>query len=112
MHPERIVRRHLKPEERRRIAELCERSGLTHGEFAKRHGFSLSSPQRWLSEARSTIERAPAVVFQEIDVSPRVTATASPTWSVEIVGPDGVTVRCRERLRIEELVQLFRGRAC
>jgi len=112
MKPERVTRRHLKPEERRRVAELCDRSGLTRGEFAKRHGISLSSLQRWLSEARSALGDVPAVVFREVAVCPPLTASVLPAWAVEIVGPDGVTVRCRERLPIEELTQLLRGRPC
>jgi transposase-like protein len=112
MEPERVARRHLKPEERRRIAELCERSGLTQSEFAKRHGISLSSLQRWLSEARSAPGEVPAVVFREVAVSPLQAASASPAWAVEIVGQDGVTVRFRERLPIEELTPLLRGRPC
>jgi hypothetical protein len=37
------------PEERRRIAERCESSGLSQREFARRHRLSLSSPRRWLA---------------------------------------------------------------
>jgi len=112
MEPERVVRRHLKPGERRRIAELCERSGLSHSEFAKRHGYSPSSLQRWLSEARSAPGDVPAVVFREVEVSPSLTVSTSAAWAIEVVGPDGVTVRCRERLSVEELAQLLKGRAC
>jgi transposase-like protein len=74
MELERITRRYLKPEQRRRIAERCERSGLTRSEFARRHGISLSSLQRWLSEARAAPKEVPAVVFREVTVSPPLSA--------------------------------------
>ncbi len=70
MEPERITRCYLKPEERRRIAERCESSGLSRSEFARRHQISLSSLERWLSEARNAPKEVPAVVFREVTVSP------------------------------------------
>ena len=57
-------------------------------------------------------KEVPAVVFREVAVSPALTASALPAWSVEVVGPDSVTVRSRERLSIEDLARLLRGRAC
>jgi transposase-like protein len=59
MELERITRRYLKPEERRQIAERCESSGLSRSEFARRHWISLSSLQRWLSEARNAPKEVP-----------------------------------------------------
>jgi hypothetical protein len=112
MEPERIPRRHLKPEERRRIAERCERSGLSRSEFARRHRVSLSSLQRWLAEVRSARKEGPAVLFREVALSPPLVAVPSVGWAVEVVSPDGMTVRCREGLPIEDLARLLRDRAC
>lgn len=112
MEPERITRRHLNPEERRRIAEHCESSGLSRREYARRHRLSLSSLQRWLSEARNGHKEVPAVMFREMMVSPLPLAASSPGWAVEVVGPDGMTIRCREGLCIEDLARLLRDRAC
>ncbi|MBM3458437.1 MAG: transposase [Armatimonadetes bacterium] len=111
MNLERPTRRHLKPDERRRVAERCESSGLAGSEFARRHGIPLSSLRRWVRELRNTPKESPAVVFHEVAVCPPWTGSASP-WAVEIVGRDGVTVRCRERLPVEELARLLRGGAC
>jgi len=52
MEHERRIRRYLKPEQRRRIAEPCRASGLGPGDFARRHGYALSSLQRWLAKDR------------------------------------------------------------
>ena len=112
MNRERHARRHLKREERQRIADLFNESGLTHREFARRHHVSLSSLQRWLSEARNRPRHGPAVVFREMTVPPPLAPLSSPAWAVEIVGPDGTTIRCREAWSREDLVLLLRGRGC
>ncbi len=108
----RATRRRLKPEERRRIAELYQSSSLSRKEFAGRHRISLSSLQRWLAEARSPSREFPDVLFQEVTVSPPLAKAVSPEWAVEIVSADGMTVRCREGLSIEDLVRLLQGRTC
>jgi transposase-like protein len=112
MDNERRPRRYLKPEERRRMAELCSQSGLTQREFAKRHQVSLSSLQRWLSEQRTERRDMPAVVFREMSVPPPLTSSPSSAWAVEIVGPDGTIIRCRDAWSFESLVLLLQGRAC
>ena len=112
MNPERRTRQHLKPDQRLRIAERCENSGLAPSEFASRHRIPVSSLQRWLRELRNTPKETPAAVFREVAVCPPLAGSASQPWALEIVGPDGMTVRCRERLSIEDLACLLRGRGC
>jgi len=112
MQREPSTRRYRKPEERRRIAGRCESSGLSQSEFAKRRLIPLSSLQRWLSEAQNAPKRVPAVVFREVRVSPPLAAASSPGWAIEVVAPDGVTLRCREGLSVDDLAKLLRGRAC
>jgi len=112
MKLERIARRYRKLEERRRIADRCETSGLSRSEFARRHGISLSSLQRWLAEAHNAPKEVPALVFREVAVSPPLTVSASPAWAVEIVSPDGVTVRCRDGFSVDDLSCLVRGPRC
>ncbi len=112
MKLERIARRHLKPEERLRIAQRCQSSGLSQSEFARRHRISLSSLQRWLTEARNPTKEVPGVAFQEVKIAPSVAEAIPSVWAMEIVGPDGMTVRCRDGLSLEDLTGLLRGRAC
>jgi len=40
-------------------------------------------------------------------MSPPLAAASSPGWAVEVVGTDGMTVRCREGLSIEDLARLL-----
>lgn len=112
MKLERIARRYRKLEERRRIADRCETSGLSRSEFARRQRISLSSLQRWLAEARNVPKEVPAVVFREVAVSSPLTVSAPLAWAVEIVSPDGVTVRCRDGLSGDDLSRLLRGPRC
>jgi len=51
-------------------------------------------------------------LFQEVTLSPPLLQAAPPVWAVEVVGPDGMTVRCRDSLSIEDLMRLLRGRVC
>lgn len=112
MKPERTTRRHLKPQERLRIAERCQGSGLSQSEFARRYRVSLSSLQRWLAEARNPAKEVPVVAFQEVRIAPLVAGAIPSVWAMEIVSPDGMTVRCRDGLSLKDLAGLLRGRAC
>jgi hypothetical protein len=112
MDLERGTRLYVKPEERRGIAESCEQSGLSRSEFARRHRISLSSPQRGLAEARDSPKEVTAVVFRKAAVSPPLTASPSWAWAVEIVSPDGVTIRCRDGSSVDDLRGLLRGPRC
>lgn len=112
MKTEPATRRHFKPQERLRIAESCESSGLTRSEFARRNQVSLSSLQRWLAESRSVPKESAPVFFQEVSISPPLGVPASKGWAAEIIAPDGMTVRLREQMSVEDLVRLLRGRAC
>lgn len=112
MNLERIARRHRKLEERRRIVERCEGSGLSRSEFARRHRILLSSLQQWLAEARNAPKEVPAVVFREVAASPPLIVSTSPTWAIEIVRPDGATVRCRDGLSVDDLLRLLREPRC
>jgi len=82
-------------------------SGLPHRAFAQRHRVSLSSLQRWLSEARTKPRDLPAVVFREMPILPSAASAPLPAWAVEIVGPDGTTIRCRNAWPLEDFVLLL-----
>jgi hypothetical protein len=112
MKLQRIPRRYLKPQERRRIAERCERSGLSRREFARRRRISVTSLNRWFSEARNDRKEVGPVFFREVTASPPLPPAPSGVWAVEIVGPSGVTVRCREGMSVQDLALLLGSRTC
>jgi hypothetical protein len=109
MEHERSTRRYLRREQRRRVAERCRASGLGPGDFARRHGYALSSLQRRLAEER---REPPDLVFQEVALPVTTPSAAAVSWAVEIVTADGLSVRCREGLPFEDLLRLVRGRTC
>jgi len=74
--------------QRQRLLARYHRSPLTQAEFAAQHGIGLSTLAKWLREARAG-DAAPAPVrFQEM-----VLPSMAPRWAVELVSPQGWTVR-------------------
>jgi hypothetical protein len=51
------------------------------------------------------------VVFREVRLAGVASAPAI-AWAMEVVSRDGLTVRCREALSVQDLAALLRGAAC
>jgi hypothetical protein len=51
------------------------------------------------------------VVFREVNGA-GVTVVPTVAWALEIVSRDGLTVRCREALSLQDLATLLRGPVC
>lgn len=85
-------------------------SGLSRAQFARQKGFSLSSLNRWIGEARhAAADGAAPLVLSEVKVAPSLGWVG---WSVEVVSPEGLTIRLREPLGVAELALLLRGGTC
>lgn len=85
-------------------------SRLSRAQFAQENGFSLSTLNRWIGEARHTAADGPVpLVLREVKVAPSL---AWAGWSVEVASPGGITIRLREPLAVAELTQLLRGGTC
>jgi len=113
MQPKRMDRRRRRTSATRR-AHLVERfqgSGLTRIAFARRYGLGLSTLGKWLSEARAATPRPSPVVFREVRLAGVASAPAI-AWAMEVVSRDGLTVRCREALSLQDLAALLRGPTC
>jgi hypothetical protein len=103
-------RRRTTPAQRR--AELVAQfrdSNLTRRAFVQQQGISVSTLGNWLAKLKQSRKVAAPVVFSEFKLS---AASASSSWAVEIVGHNGVTIRCRETLSPEDMAWLLRGTAC
>lgn len=90
----------------KRRAELLaeyDRSGLTQKAFAKREGINVHTFVSWLLQRRRS-GRGAAVRFEEM---PWAGLAATP--SLEVVLPEGMTVRGRTAAEVAQLVQLLRG---
>ena len=85
-----------------------QRSGLTRKAFAKSHDIPASTLNNWLTAARRVSKNSPPVLFREMRL-PAVHALGL-QWAMEVMGPDGLMIRCREPLPIQDLAWLLRGR--
>lgn len=94
--------------QRAEIIEQFHRSGLTRIAFAHSQGIPISTLSKWLTAARHASTKAPPVLFREVRL-PLMLSSAS-QWAMEVVCPDGITVRCREPLPVADVVCLLRGR--
>ena len=113
MQPKRIEQRRRRTSATRRahLVERFQRSGLTRIAFARRYGLGLSTLGKWLSEARAAMPRPSPVVFREVRLAGVASAPAI-AWAMEVVSREGLTVRCREALSVQDLAALLRGPAC
>ncbi len=86
-----------------------EQSGLTQREFSHRHRLGLSTLQRWIARTRVESGRSVGPMWQELKMP---TAVGGPRWVVELVRPDGLTVRLTPEAPVELVSELLRVRAC
>ena len=98
-------RRRWTAKQRQRLLARFHESQLTQRDFANRHGVGLSTLSKWLRvecEAPS-----PPVKFQEVKLP-----NMSLRYAVEVVSPQGWTVRLQNSSEIETLPQLLQALPC
>ncbi len=100
-----VRRRHLTPAQGRRLLAGYHRSQLSQREFAARHGVGLSTLARWLHQERATGE--PTVRFEEVRLP-----NSPMRWALEIVSPQGWTVRLAQSSDWETLSPLLLALPC
>ncbi len=94
------------PAERLEILETFHRSGLTRMAFCAAHSIALSTLSKWLYNAKRNNNAPKPVLFREM----KLTGVPAPIhqWAMEVVSPDGLMVRCREAIPIQDLAWLLR----
>jgi transposase-like protein len=98
-------RRRWTAKQQQRLLARFHESQLTQRDFATRHGVGLSTLSKWLrveNEAAS-----PPVKFQEVTL-PNMPLR----YAVEVVSPQGWTVRLQNSSEIETLPQLLQALPC
>jgi hypothetical protein len=100
-------RNYRTPAQRAEIVELFHRSGLTRIAFAQSQGIPISSLSKWLTASHASKSASP-VLFREVRLP--IVPSSGLQWAMEVVCPDGVTVRCREPLPVADVAWLLRGR--
>ena len=100
-----VGRRRLTLPQRQRLLARYHKGRLTQREFAQHYGIGLSTLVKWLKQERTTAQ--PAVSFQEV-MLPGVTAR----WALEVVSPQGWTVRLQQATDIQSLEPVLRALPC
>ena len=98
-------RRRWTRKQRQRLLACFHESQLTQSEFANQEGVGLSTLSKWLRLERDSV---PAKVkFQEVRLP-------SPTshWPVEVVSPQGWTVRLQNGSDVQQLSELLLALPC
>jgi len=98
-------RRRWTAQQRQLLLARFHESQLTQRDFAGRHGVGLSTLSKWL---RVESEAAPPPVkFQEVTLP-----NMPPRYTVEVVSPQGWTVRLHNSSEIETLPKVLQALPC
>ena len=100
-----VQRRRLTSEQRQRLLARYHKGQFTQKEFAARAGIGLSTLIKWLQQERTTGQ--PPVAFQEV-----VLPGAAGRWALEVVSPQGWTLRLQTTAGAEMLASLLRTLPC
>jgi hypothetical protein len=88
------------------MIEEFRRSGLTRREFAKQQDVARSTLDYWIRRARKDSHLPAPILFNEIKLPDPMISTNN-GWAMEIVSRSGVTIRCREALSTNDLMQVL-----
>jgi transposase-like protein len=98
-------RRRWSRKQRQRLLTKFHQSQLTQSEFASQHGVGLSTLSKWLRSEREAVP--PKIKFQEVRLPNP--ATRGP---VEIISPQGWSVRVPHGSDVQLLPELLRALPC
>ena|ERR1019366_3851428 len=98
-------RRRWTSKQRQRLLARFHKSQLTQRDFANRHGVGLSTLSKWLRVESET--PSPPVKFQEVTL-PNMPLR----YAVEVVSPQGWTVRLQNGSDVQQLPALLQALPC
>src|SRR5580658_1049868 len=98
-------RRRWTAKQRQRFLVSFHKSQSTQRDFATRHGVGLSTLSKWLRVESEAI--SPSVKFQEMTLP-----SMPPRYALEVVSPQGWTVRLQNSSEIETLAQVLQALPC
>lgn len=100
-------RKRLTVGQRQRLLARYHRRPLTQAEFADQHGIGLSTLGKWLRKEGLDRKSPAPVSFREV-VMPGVASR----WAVEVVSPQGLTVRLHAASDFEVISSLLPALSC
>jgi transposase-like protein len=112
MRHKKTSRQYRAPSEQRmKMVEQFHRSGLTRAAFSRQYGVPKATLNWWLKKAKQSARVPVPIAFHEVQLTESA-ALAESAWSMEIVAPSGLTIRCRKALAVGDLVRLTKGGQC
>jgi hypothetical protein len=93
--------------QRAELVDQFKHSRLTRKAFANSYNIPVSTLNNWLTAARRVRNNGTPVQFREMKLS--ATPVSGQQWAMEVLSPDGLTVRCREPLPVQDLASLLRN---
>jgi hypothetical protein len=100
--------RSARAQKRLQMVNQFRRSGLTRAAFARQYGIPLATLGWWIKKAKDTSNLPAPVVFNEVRLAPPIVSPLN-GWSVELISPAGLIIRCRESFSVDDLTRLLRG---
>ena len=98
-------RRRWTAKQRQRFLARFHQSQMTQRDFAARHGIGMSTLSKWLRVENETAP--PPVKFQEVKLS-----DTPLRYAVEVVSPQGWTVRLQSSSEVQTLSQVLQALPC
>jgi transposase-like protein len=98
-------RRRWTSAQRQRLLARFHKNQLTQRDFANRHGVGLSTLSKWLRVENEI--PSPPVKFQEVTLH-----NMPLRYAVEVISPQGWTVRLQKNSEIQILPQLLQALPC
>lgn len=99
------VRRRRTAEQRQRVLVRFHKSQMTQRDFAVRHGIGMSTLSKWLR--RENKAASPPIKFQEV-----VLPNTPLRYAVEVVSPQGWTVRLQNGSEVQTLSHVLQALPC
>jgi hypothetical protein len=96
--------------ERLEMVERFRRAGQTRRAFCQSEGVAKSTLDWWLRKSKGSRRRR-RVAFQEVAVVSAGMGITS-NWAMEMLSPQGWTIRSRQMLSVEEMTRLLREPRC
>jgi hypothetical protein len=104
--------RRTKAAARLEMVERFGRSGQTRRAFCESEGIAKSTLDWWLRKSKvGRQSRKKRVAFREVALVAAGGGTPG-NWAMEVVSPQGWTIRSRQTLSVEDMARLVREPGC
>ena len=93
------------------MVERFRRSGITRRAFCQSEGIAKSTLDWWVHKSKGRSRRKKRVAFRELALVATGNGAGS-EWAMEMVSPQGWTIRSRQMLNVEDMARLLGEPRC